>query len=92
MITQAIRAKYTGGVLKFLENIGLHEGQEVTVRIQPSDLQTDLWLESTAQDLADRLKDLESDVPKAKLLKWHKAMERSSRAARYIPGEGIVLT
>ena len=92
-MTTAIKTKYRQGVFEPLEAITLPEGAYAIVypktKTTPSEDET--WLNATAEDLANRLTALEAELPQSTVTKWHKAMSRAAKPARYIEGKGVVL-
>ena len=91
----AIKTKYVNGVFQPLEKVNIPEGLNVTVRIEDTlptiDNESRQWLNQTAEDLADRLAELEDELPKDEVANWHKAMYRASKPARYVAGKGVVI-
>ena len=94
-MTTAIKTKYTNGVFQPLETVDLPEGFDVTVYLENAipiiDNETRELLGSAAEDTADRIATLESDLPEDEVANWHDAMSRASKPARYIPRQGIVI-
>ncbi len=96
MSAQTLKAEYRDGALQLLDFVSIPEGEEVMIQIQTPNLPTidadsRTWLEGTAQDMASRVDSLESELPRDKVEKWHKAMSRASKPARYVEGKGIVV-
>ena len=91
-MSTAVKAKYNQGVFKPLRKIDLPNGLDVVVHIEtPEDsFQDRLWLEDTAQEMADRVAGIEADLPQDEVAQWHKSMARVARPAQYIEGRGVV--
>ncbi|MCH8295624.1 hypothetical protein IH992_31455 [Candidatus Poribacteria bacterium] len=49
-----------------------------------------LWLDDAAQEMADHLAEIESEMPKDEVKQWHEAMSRAAKPARRIKGRGVV--
>jgi hypothetical protein len=60
------------------------------LEIQPSP-EPDAWLEASAQDLVERLGELEKEVLPEELEAWLEAMVNAAKPARYLPGKGLVV-
>jgi len=67
--------------------LGQERTRAMLGEIEPETLE---WLSTVAQDTADRLDALESELPPGQLSAWHEAMSCAAKPARYIPGKGVV--
>ena len=96
MSVQTLKARYKDGALQLLDFISIPEGEEVMIQVQtPSlpaiDADSRAWLEGAVQDMTSRVDALEAELPHDRVEKWHKAMARASKPARYVEGKGIVV-
>jgi len=77
-----VKAKFKNGVLEPLSKVNLPEGEEVTVRIELSDINEKAWLDAAAQDTVDRIATLEADLPENQVAHWHEEMNRAAKPAQ----------
>ncbi len=56
----------------------------------PLDEETKAWLDGAAHDMADKLAELEKDVPPEELATWLEANHKAAKPVKYVAGVGFV--